>query len=162
MSFSLCNEGDPMNALLHNLVVIWFLLGAVLVVAEFFVPGILLVFFGVSAWVVSALVACVPYVRSHIALQIAIWAVLSVALLFSLRRWLTAQLTGFTSQKEDLTKLPQECVGQHVEVVEAIAPGRAGRVMWKGTLWKAEAPREIAAGQMAEIVEQRNLVLLVK
>jgi len=151
-----------MNALLHNLVVIWFLLGAVLVTAEFFVPGILLVFFGASAWIVAALVAFVPYVHDRLALQIGIWVVLSLVLLFSLRRWLTAQLTGFTSQREDLSKPIQECVGQRVEVVDTIVPGRAGRVKWKGTQWKAEADRQIEAGAMAEIIEQNNLMLKVK
>ncbi len=151
-----------MHELLHNSIVIWFLLGAILVVAEFFVPGILLVFFGASAWIVAALVACVPYIHDRLALQIGIWAVLSLVLLFSLRRWLTAQLTGFTSQRDDLSKPVQECVGQRVEVVEAITPGRAGRVQWKGTQWKAEADRPIEAGAMAEIIEQKNLVLRVK
>ena len=151
-----------MNEMLHNIVVIWFLLGAILVVAEFFVPGILLVFFGVSAWVVATLAALLPYVHDRLALQICIWIVLSLLLLFTLRRWLTAQLTGFTSQRDDLSKPVQECVGQRVEVAEGITPGRAGRVKWRGTQWKAEADRQIEVGAMAEIVEQKNLLLKVK
>lgn len=142
-------------------VLIWFLLGAALAVLEFFVPGIVLIFFGVSAWVVSALLWMgVPL---SLPWQILIWIVLGAALLFSLRRWLSGQLTGFTLQKGDLNKIPHEAVGAHVEVVETIkGKGLEGRVRWKGTLWRATADDVIEAGTMVEVVNQENLVLRVK
>lgn len=149
--------------ILHNPVFIWFMIGVVLVVAEFFVPGIVLVFFGVSAWVVAALVGFVPNVQGSIAIQTAIWVVLSLVLLFSLRSWLRAQLKGFTANENDLSKMPSESAGTRVEVIEAIdEQTRTGRVRWRGSLWKAEADEAIPAGIMVEIVEQKNLMLKVR
>jgi len=150
-----------MTGMVINAVVIWFLIGAALAVLEFFVPGIVLIFFGVSAWVVSALLALgVPL---SLPWQILIWIVLGVTLLFTLRRWLSGQLTGFTWQKEDLNKMPHEAVGARVEVVEAIeGSGKEGRVKWKGTLWRAVADEAIPAGTLVEVESQENLVLWVK
>jgi len=150
-----------MTGIVWNPVLIWFLAGAALAVLEFFVPGIVLIFFGVSAWVVSALLAVgVPL---SLPWQIGIWIALGVVLLFTMRRWLSGQLTGFTWQKEDLNKMPHEAVGARVEVVEAIGgKGMEGRVKWKGTLWRAVAEEAIAAGTVVEVVSQENLVLRVK
>lgn len=150
-----------MTGIVSYPVLIWFLLGAALAVLEFFVPGIVLIFFGVSAWVVSALLWMgVPL---SLPWQILVWVVLGVALLFSLRRWLSGQLTGFTLQKGDLNKIPHEAVGAHVEVVETIkGKGLEGRVKWKGTLWRATADEAIEAGTIVEVVSQENLVLRVK
>jgi len=154
---------EAMTSISCNPVLVWFLLGAVLAVLEFFVPGIVLIFFGISAWVVAALVAFVEPVRGSIPAQIIIWAALGVVLLFSLRRWLSGQLTGFTGQKEDLNKMPREAVGARVEVAEAIDPqGAAGHVKWKGALWRAQADETIPAGTLVEVVGQDNLVLRVK
>ncbi|MCX7847767.1 MAG: NfeD family protein [bacterium] len=146
---------------LVNPVLVWFLLGALLAVLEFCVPGIVLIFFAVSAWAVAALLAL--GVRMSLAVQILIWIVLGVVLLFSLRRWLSGQLTGFTLQKGDLDTIPHEAVGAHVEVVEEIGgKEREGRVRWRGTLWRASADESIPAGTMVEVVRQDNLVLHVR
>lgn len=140
---------------------VWFIVGAVLALLEFVVPGIVLIFFAASAWVVAGLSAL--GVPMNLAVQILVWVTLGVALLFSLRRWLTGQLTGFTLQKGDLNKIPQEAVGAHVEVVEAIkGKGLEGRVRWKGTLWRAVADEPIEAGTMVEVISQENLILRVK
>jgi len=79
-----------MNWLL-NPVFIWFVIGVVLIVAEFFVPGVMLVFFGASAWVVAAVAALVPVFNEVIVAQVIVWIILSLLLLFTLRKWLTAQ-----------------------------------------------------------------------
>ncbi len=141
-------------------VLVWFLIGTVLIILEFMVPGVILVFFGVSAWVVAALLAVVDV---GLAWQICVWIVLSLVLIFTLRGWLSAQFRGFTGQKDDLKKMPSEAAGQRVRVTEDINPhSLTGHVRWKGADWKAEADEPIAEGTMVEIVDQQNLVLKVR
>lgn len=36
-----------------NTVLVWFIIGLVLTIMEFFVPGVTLIFFGISAWIVA-------------------------------------------------------------------------------------------------------------
>ena len=142
-------------------VLIWFVIGTLFVLAEFGVPGVLLVFFGVGAWVVAVLVAVLP--GMPLACQIGVWLVISLVLLFTLRSWLTAQFRGFTAQKDSMRAMPHESIGQHVKVIEAIPGGdQEGHVRWKGTAWRAVADEEIGEGVTVEIVDQQNLVLKVK
>jgi membrane protein implicated in regulation of membrane protease activity len=139
------------------------MIGTVLVVAEFAVPGIVLVFFGISAWLVAGLAALLAPVRARVPLQVGLWVALSLVLLFTLRSWLQGMLRGFTAQQDDLTKRPREAIGARVEVVEPIdEKTRMGRVRWKGSLWRARADEPIAAGTIVEIVEQDNVTLTVK
>ena len=140
---------------------IWFIWGALLIVAEFFVPGILLVFFGASAWVIALLLAL--HMPHSIAWEVGIWVVLSIVLLFTLRGWLQRQFKGFTTHKDDLTRMPSEAIGERVQVAEDInSATMTGRVRWKGALWKAQADEPIPAGTTVVIVAQDNLVLKVK
>jgi membrane protein implicated in regulation of membrane protease activity len=144
-----------------NPVLIWFLIGTFFVLAEFAVPGVLLVFFGLGAWIVAVLVAVVPSLG--LAWQIGIWLGVSLVLLFTLRSWLAAQFRGFTGEKSDMRSMPSESIGQHVSVIEDIpGPGREGHVRWKGTEWRAVADEAIPAGTLVQVVGQENLVLKVQ
>jgi len=148
---------------IFNPVFIWFVIGTVLVVAEFFVPGIVLVFFGISAWLVALAAGLIGPIRASIPIQVGIWVVLSVILLFSLRSWLQGLLKGFTGAETDPNKMPREGIGARVEVIEDIdTKSHAGRVRWKGSLWRAEADEDIPAGTAVEIVGQDNMTVKVK
>jgi len=148
---------------IFNPMFIWFVIGTLLVVAEFFVPGIVLVFFGVSAWIVALATGLIGPIRASVPIQVGIWVVLSVILLFTLRSWLQGLLKGFTAQQTDPNKMPREGIGARVEVIENIdTKSHTGRVRWKGSLWRAEADEDVPAGATVEIVDQCNMTLKVK
>jgi len=140
---------------------VWFLVGFGLVVLEFVIPGVILVFFGVAAWIVS--ITTYLGITSSIEVQLLLFAVASVLLLFSLRKYIRNQLTGHITGQQDPTANLDEFTGKSVPVVKTIKPGsQDGRVEFKGAEWKAESEEEIEEGKMAIILAADGIVLIVK
>ena len=138
---------------------IWFLIGIVLLVMEFVLPGLIIAFFGFGACVVALVCRC-----TDISLN-AQWLIFigsSVLSLLCLRKWLKGIFLGHTSSKQDLKEDIAEFVGQKVVVKEKILPNIGGKVEFHGTNWQAKADEEIAAGAVVEIIGKDNLTLKVK
>ncbi|MHC4912392.1 MAG: NfeD family protein [Planctomycetota bacterium] len=138
---------------------IWFLIGIVLLVMEFVMPGLIVAFFGFGACVV-ALVCLLTDISLNAQLIIFIGS--SVLSLLCLRKWLKGIFLGHTSSKQNLKEDIREFVGQKVVVIEKIVPNLGGKVEFHGTNWQAEAHEEIAAGAVVEIIGKDNLTLKVK
>lgn len=73
--------------------IVWFVVAVALVLLELVLPGVILVFFGLGAGVTS-LVVWLGLVDSLDA-QLLVFSGASLALLFSLRRWVRARFTGY-------------------------------------------------------------------
>ena len=138
---------------------IWFLVGIVLLVMEFVMPGLIIAFFGLGACVVA--VVCLLTDISLNA-QLLIFIGSSVLSLLCLRKWLKAIFMGHTSSRQDLKKDIAEFVGQKVVVKKKILPNIPGKVEFNGTNWQAQADEEIAAGAVVEIIGKDNLTFKVK
>ena len=138
---------------------IWFLLGLLLFLAEFAIPGLIVLFFGIGAWIVAAI--CLLAAPS-LNVQLGIFIASSVLSLALLRSWLKGIFLGHVTGKQDLTEDLQEFVGERAVVKETITPKLAGKVELHGTNWTAEAEAEISEGAVVEIVAKDNLTLKVK
>jgi membrane protein implicated in regulation of membrane protease activity len=138
---------------------IWFLVGLVLLILEFALPGLIIFFFGVGAWVVALI--CL-FTDIGINTQLIIFIICSVLSLLILRRWLKGVFLGHTDSKQDLKKKLEEFVGQRAVVKERIVPKLGGKVELHGTNWEAHADEEIAAGTVVEIIGKDNITLKVK
>lgn len=138
---------------------VWFLVGLVLLILEFVLPGLIIFFFGVGACIV-ALVCLVTDIGVNA--QLAIFIVTSVLSLLCLRRWLKAIFVGHMTSKQDMTEDLREFVGERAVVKEKITPKLAGKVEFHGTNWAAEADEEIAEGAVVEIIGKDNITLKVK
>jgi membrane protein implicated in regulation of membrane protease activity len=139
--------------------VIWCLVGLVLLLLEFVMPGLIVAFFGLGAWVVA--LVCL-FTEISINAQLIIFIVSSVVLLLLLRRWLKGVFFGHVKSKQELTEDLKEYVGEKVIITEAILANRRGKVEFHGTNWEAEADEEIAEGSLVEIVGKDNITLKVK
>ncbi|MCK4689902.1 MAG: NfeD family protein, partial [Candidatus Marinimicrobia bacterium] len=64
---------------------IWFLLGLVMLLMEFVLPGLIIFFFGVGACIVALICLILPI---SLNLQLVIFIISSVILLLTLRKWL--------------------------------------------------------------------------
>ena len=64
---------------------IWAMVGLILLLLEFALPGLIIFFFGVGAWIVAA--TCF-FVDISVDAQLVIFIVSSVVLLLALRKWL--------------------------------------------------------------------------
>jgi membrane protein implicated in regulation of membrane protease activity len=141
---------------------IWFLVGLLLLIFEFILPGLIVAFFGVGAWLVALLCLLSDYVQGSINTQLIIFIVASVLSLLCLRRWLKGIFMGHIVSKQDMTENFEEFVGQRAVVIEKIVPKVGGKVEFHGTNWIAQADAEIAEGAVVEIVGKENITLKVK
>lgn len=140
---------------------IWFIAGLVLILLEFAAPGVIIVFFGVGAWI-TALATWLGLADS-LTLQLLVWAASSVLLLLILRRRLAERFHGFESGRQDPLANLDEVAGREVLVTEDIGPDhRRGRVEFKGADWTAVATAPIAAGRLAVIEKIDGLTLHVR
>jgi membrane protein implicated in regulation of membrane protease activity len=138
---------------------IWFLIGLALLVSEFAIPGVILLFFGIGAWIVA--VVCV-FTELSLNWQLGIFIGSSVLSLVLLRSWVKGIFLGHVTGRQDLNVDLQDFIGERAVVKEAIAPKRRGKVELHGTHWTAEAEAEIPEGATVEVVGKDSLTLKVK
>lgn len=137
----------------------WFIAGFILVLAEFAVPGVVLVFIGLGAWVTS-LAAWLGWANSA-ASQTAVFAVSSLVLILVLRRYFKTWFLGF-SQSAATAGAIEEFIGKTVRVVTPVGPGLQGKVEFKGANWNAEASEDLQPGDNAIITAVDGLLLRVE
>lgn len=142
-------------------VLVWFIFGLVLILAEFMVPGVILVFFGLGAWLAS-LGGWLGLLDGW-ASQLLVFAVSSVVLLLALRKRFTARFLGYVGDDNVLDHNLDEFDGQRVLVIEDIDPDLdRGRVEFKGAGWRARSAVPLPAGSRAIIVAVEGIILEVK
>ena len=139
----------------------WFLLGVVLMLSEMAIPGFVIFFFGVGAWI-TALCLWIG-VGGSFNTQLIIFLGSSVLSLIAFRKQGTKYFHGKVSgELDDVAKL-DSVAGERALVVEDIMPsGTSGKVEFHGTWWTARSETEIKKGTPVEIVERVNLILKVK
>ncbi|OQX12069.1 MAG: hypothetical protein BWK76_18245 [Desulfobulbaceae bacterium A2] len=133
---------------------IWFLVGFACLLLELALPGFIIFFFGVGAWITA--LACLAGLSS-LSLQLLCFAGASLACLFSLRSWLRKTFVGRAVEPPPL----EGPVGAMVEVVENINPPAEGRVKYSGSFWRAAAELPIPAGTMVRVLSREGLLLRV-
>ncbi len=132
---------------------LWFFIGLVLILLEFAIPGLVVIFFGVGAWAVALLLAVFPI---GVEVQLFVFLIVSVLSLVTLRRYVRRRDDTDEDEEEDML------IGRIAEVSTAIRPDKAGTVFIKGTLWRAESAQSLAEGEKVEIIEKEGLVVTVK
>jgi membrane protein implicated in regulation of membrane protease activity len=140
-------------------VLMWFLAGLALILFEFTLPGVILVFFGVGAWITS--------VTTWIGLtggwssQLLTFSISSVVLLVLLRRWFRDRFFGHLTGGQDPQENLDEFKGQVVTVTEGIDPHEGGKVEYKGADWSARCATRLVAGSRAVILSADGITLVV-
>ncbi len=139
--------------------IVWFLVGLVLFILEFMMPGLVIAFFGLGACIVA--IVCLN-TDIGINTQLIIFTASSVLSLLCLRRWLKGIFSGYVKSNKDMTENISEFAGERAIVKKRITPGSTGKVELHGTNWIAEADEEIAEGTTVEIIDKENITLKVK
>jgi len=136
---------------------LWALFGLLLLGAEFLVPGFVIFFFGLGAFLTSLATLIIPPLRSALGFQALLWAGLSLLTFGFLRKRFARIFHGaFGNQVED------EALGSTATVVEKITPDTPGRIKYKGTTWRAISYTEtLDEGERVKIIERDNLTFTV-
>lgn len=141
--------------------IIWFIVGLVMILLEFMQPGLVIVFFGAGAWVVS-LLAYLDILET-LTSQILVFGVVSLGLLLALRRWVKDKFYGHVGDKQNLNENLDEFTGKPVVVLQDVIPGQpGGKIEFKGTTWSAISEEEIKQGETALIVALDGLTIKIK
>jgi membrane-bound serine protease (ClpP class) len=151
----------PDQKAIFNPTLIWFLLGLTLIFLEFVVPGVILVFFGIGAWIV----AVTTYLgwASSLEMQMLLFAITSIVLLVLLRKWIKGKFYGHVRSVQDLTRNLDEFTGQRVIVVQDVIPNKMeGAVEYKGARWNAVSDEYIKNGEVAIITDHDGITLKVQ
>jgi len=127
---------------------------------EFMVPGVILVFFGLGAWVV-ALTTYMGLTEGS-ASQLLVFTGASVILLVFLRRYIRARFSGFISERQVPDLNLDEFTGKSVLLLEDVAPGSPGKVEFKGAPWRAEAKDTLKQGETGIIEKMDSLTLIIR
>lgn len=136
---------------------IWFFVGLILFLAELVLPGFVIFFFGVGAWV-TALVCLIGHPGINV--QFIIFGATSILSLAALRRIIQKR---FFYSKEGLSEaVEDEFTGKEAKALSNFGPGEQGKVEFKGTTWKAESKSEINKGQIVLIREKLSFKLIVE
>jgi membrane protein implicated in regulation of membrane protease activity len=138
-----------------NPAVIWFILGFVFFLLEFAVPGLILFFFGVGAWIVAILVL---FLDLSINTQLVIFVASSLVTILLFRKWVKKII--WTTQHA--SEIENEFLGK-VGIAETfIGPGQNGKVDFKGTSWDATSEDTIHKGENVTIIGNESILLIVK
>lgn len=136
--------------------VIWFLIGLALILLELVVPGLVLIFFGVGAWV-TALVCLMFNIELNTQLFIFLGSsLLSLALL---RKTLKKRYMDRKSHDADLE---DEYIGHTAVALNSFAAGQTGKVSFKGSSWHAESNKPVTEGQRLKITGYKSIKLFVE
>jgi membrane protein implicated in regulation of membrane protease activity len=136
----------------------WLVLGLILVALEMAAAGgFYIIFFGIAALIIAAL-SLVGF-GGPVWLQLLLFSIFSVALLLLFRNPIMRAL-NLTGGATDLDSLS----GESGTVLEAMAPGAAGRVEVRGTTWSARnvGATSLGHGARCDVVRSERLTLLVK
>ena len=136
--------------------VIWIIIGFVLFLLEFVIPGLILFFFAVGAWIVAIL--CL-FLDMSINAQLIIFLVSSVASILLLRKALSRILL---KRKHPSELLEDEFLGKIAKAETDISPGNNGKIDFKGTTWQAASEDTIEKGDNVIIVGNESILLHVK
>jgi membrane protein implicated in regulation of membrane protease activity len=111
----------------------------------------------VGAWITALLCFLFPI---GVGLQIMIFIVTSVTILVLLRKWFKNHL--FQEKGYKSNSLDDEITGKTAVAETEILPHTPGKIMFNGSLWKAESDETIAAGERVEIIAKKSITLIVK
>ncbi|MCU0474027.1 MAG: NfeD family protein [Bacteroidales bacterium] len=139
--------------------ILWFIIGLVLFLLELVIPGFVIFFFGVGAWI-TALLCLIA--EPGINLQVVVFAVTSILSLLIFRKMIQKRFFYVREDRSDAVE--DEFSGKEALVVADFDADKRGKVDFKGTTWKAEtdSKSDIKAGQIVIILEKENFKLKVE
>jgi membrane protein implicated in regulation of membrane protease activity len=139
--------------------IIWFIVGLLLVIAEFAIPGLIVIYFGFGA--IMTAILCIPFDFS-LNTQIILFVIFSLAALLLTRRYLKKVFTGTNRTTRNDIDTENEYIGHKAIVIEPIDAGGEGRIEFQGSHWKATSKEFIEEGCRVVIVGHENLTMKVK
>ncbi len=139
--------------ILSNVALIWFLAGLVLLLLEFAIPGVFVLFFGIGAWITAL---CVYLFEPPLGIQFLIFSATSVLALVFLRKYI---LKRVQTKEEDPD---EEFIGHEGICIVGITENERGKIEFKGTSWTAISDSLVKPDEKVRIISKEGLTLKVE
>jgi inner membrane protein len=139
-----------------NISVIWFLVGLGFFLLEFLLPGFILFFFGVGAWIVGITAL---FTDMSLTAQLVIFLGSSIITVLLFRNWVRNKL-GMLKSSPQL--LEDEIIGKPAICTALITPETNGKVEFRGTAWDAASTEIINPGENVIITGNKSILLIVR
>ena len=136
----------------------WLIVGALLVLAEFVVPGFIIIFFGMGCLLTGLLMFLFPMPEW---LQLLVFISTSVILLLTVRKYMP-NIFGGRERRRELPDESLEFAGEPAVVASDIPANGRGKVTFHGSVWEATSETAHAAGENVTVCRRDNLLLIVK
>jgi inner membrane protein len=139
---------------------IWWVIGIVLVLLEFLLPGLVVVFLGLGAFLVAILLHF--GVIAGVLQEFLVWFLASIFFLVTLRFMVILYYPSDTKKKD--VNEDHEVIGSTATLIEDITNLHKGRIKHSGSTWpvKSANGEELKTGEKVEIVGRDNLTWIVK
>ncbi len=135
---------------------IWFIIGLALLLLEFALPGLIIMFFGIGAWIVGLTLL---FADVSLNTQLVIFMASSTVSVLLLRNWLKKRLMGAKKSNE---VVDDDFIGKTAKATTPIMPGQNGKVFFKGSAWSAKSDDVIEQGENVLITGNESIILIVK
>lgn len=139
---------------------IWLIAGLTLSVAELVIPGLVVIFLGVSAILVAGLRWA--FGLENLMISFTLWAALSGGLVYVMRGVANKLIT---SERQPTQFIEDEAsLGAIVDVVQSCSDdSNEGRIRYQGTTWSATCLNgTIPKGHKAKIIARDNLTWVIE
>ena len=139
----------------YNAAVIWCIAGLALFLLEFVLPGFILFFFAIGAWIVAILSL---FVDLSVNSQLIIFLISSVLTILLFRKWVKKIILA----KKHSSEIEDEFLGKTGNAETFIGPGQNGKIDFKGTSWDAQSEDIIEPGEQVTVIGNDSILLIVK
>lgn len=136
----------------------WVIAGILLVIAEFMVSGLVVIFFGLAALLVGGLKFI--GVLDDTVWELTIFSIASVLLLVLVRRFFKDKLLGNADVASQIDEDSAGLIGQRAVVAKSFANG-VGEVILRGARWQAQGDEDFPEGMHVKVVKHDGLWLTV-
>ncbi|MBP5542603.1 MAG: NfeD family protein [Kiritimatiellae bacterium] len=133
----------------------WLVAGLVMCALEFVVPGFIIIFFGAGAVLTAFATLLFPEMGANA--QALLFLALSIVSLVIFRRHAIGH--GAKKNADAAVDYDDDFIGREVVAVEALEPGKPGKVELNGVQWNAVASEALAPGDRAKVRGRNGLVL---
>jgi len=114
-----------------NSVIVWFIIGIILTLSEFLIPGFTIFFFGLGALVTSLIILLIKPIDNYIWLQVLLFLTISIVSFITLRKKFKKTLKGELFQEK------KDYINKKCQVIETVTEKKPGRILYQGTSWTA-------------------------
>ena len=139
---------------------IWIVLGIVLILLEFAIPGFIVIFFGTSAIVVG-LAEWIGMSTNH-GIPFIVFSVLTIVQILFVRRYFKSWFKGKSIESKSDTDT-EDIVGKQATVLDGFTEDNLrGKIDFRGSNWTAVSEIPLEQGERVIITERNSLTLTIK